>query len=315
MKIENFLNSKKEENNEISIQEIVEVLELSKDAFNQSNKFANYIEKEIAIVSGILKKELGPSYSGSFGVGYPFYAKNESEFFKVDEINNFITKSIQEAGDKNKNIENWICPGCQNKNKLTDLISVCSNCMLVGEEIKPRKILATIPDLDILVILKEVDQTILEKVEDILHSKDYKQSDISIKDSFRNTKKVLEDLKNNKEPVSKLPIDLHVLTDSQFKEIASRIAEGEKSRIKCPALHMTWENHDLQIWFDFVFSMKEIDLTPELREVLLKSRKMVKEYWGEDNLVDAIKNYYPRIQRIFETKEVEIALRNKIKTW
>lgn len=315
MKIENFLNSKKDENKEISIQEIVEVLELSKDAFNESNKFANYIEKELTIVSDILKKELGPSYLGSFGLGYPFYAKNKSEFFKVDEINNFITKGVQEVIDKNKNTENWICPGCQTKNKPTDLISVCNNCKLVGEEIKPRKILATIPDLDMLVILNEADQATLEKVQGILHSKDYKQSDISIKDSFRNTKKVLEDLKNNKESTSKLPIDLHVLTGSQFKEIASRIAKGEKSRIKCPALHMTWENHDLQIWFDFVFSMKEIDLTSELREVLLKSRKMLKESWGEDNLVDAIKNYYPRIQRIFETKEVEIALRDKIKTW
>jgi len=249
------------------------------------------------------------------GWGYPFYAKNKEGFFKVDEINNFITGGIQNISQKNVKTKNWICPGCQTKNKLTDLISVCKNCSLVGEEIKPRKILATIPDLDMLLILKDVNEAILEKVKNILHFTGYKQSDISIKDSFRNTKKVLEDLKNNKESTSKLPVDLHVLTYTQFIDIISQITKGEKSRIKCPALHMIWEKHDLQIWFDFVFSMQEIDVTPELREVLLKSRKELKGYWGEDKLVDAIKNYYPRIQRIFQTKEVEIALRDKIKKW
>ena len=108
---------------------------------------------------------------------------------------------------------------------------------------------------------------------------------------------------------------IHVLTYAQFLEITSQMTNGEKSRVKCPALYMTWEKHDLQIWFDFVFSMQEIDVMPELREVLVKSRKALKAYWGEDKLVDAIKNYYLRIQRIFQTKEVEIALRDKIKTW
>ncbi|OGI72158.1 hypothetical protein A3C60_02500 [Candidatus Nomurabacteria bacterium RIFCSPHIGHO2_02_FULL_37_45] len=65
---------------------------------------------------------------------------------------------------------------------------------------------------------------------------------------------------------------------------------------------MTWEDHDLQIWFDFVFSLQEIYLAPKLQEILKKTRKELKDYWGEDKLVDAIKNYYPRIQRIFQTK-------------
>ena len=127
---------------------------------------------------------------------------------------------------------------------------------------------------------------------------------------------MLEDLGNGMTPTLKLPIDLHVLTYAQFAEASAKMAEGEQARIIGPALHMTWEDHELPIWFDFVFSLQELgQMDPMLSNLLAKTRKDLRTFWGDDKLVNAIKNYYPRGQRLFETKEIEEILRNRLKKW
>ena len=66
----------------------------------------------------------------------------------------------------------------------------------------------------------------------------------------------------------------------------------------------------------FVFSATELgSFDGELKEKVLELRKIIKENYSEDELINELRKNYSRAQRILDTKEVEISLRDKIKSW
>ena len=316
--IEHILPSKSN-NTEFLLADLEALLRETLVSFSESQKFAQCIVKELEDVDHILHDKLGENHLGSFGLGYPFYAKVQDGFVKVDEINNFIENNliqIKKISSKEGISASLACIECQAQNNLPDLRSVCSNCDRVNPDIKPRKVLKMLPDMDILIVLRSVDDDTLHDIQTTLNKEGYVQSDISIKNALESIKDVLSSLKNGKNTNSKIPIDLHVVSYKQFNAAFNQIQNGEKALIKSKALHMTWEDYDLPFWFDFVFSATELgSLDEELKDKVLELRKIIKRNYSEDELINELRKNYPRAQRILDTKEIEISLRNKIKSW
>ncbi len=115
--------------------------------------------KRLYILENIKKfnaiKESISNSSGTFGTGYPFYAldsdlKGELPIIKEQlRYNNELLKRIKES---NKII--WLCGDCLEKRgeTLPDLKQICKPCPKIDGELKPRKIINRLPDIDMWMV-------------------------------------------------------------------------------------------------------------------------------------------------------------------
>ena len=112
-----------------------------------------YLLYNIKLYNSIVKKVKGNR--GSFGTGYPFYAldKNlEGTLPIIDEqlqYNNKLIKAVEKT-DRTT----WTCAYCLAKygEKMPDLKQVCKPCLWMEDELKPRKVLNRLPDVDMWMI-------------------------------------------------------------------------------------------------------------------------------------------------------------------
>lgn len=295
---------------------LYEVYELSKSFYSGPPMVRQYLEHEIQNICAIIHQSIGDKYLGGFGLGYPFYVlKNDGALAHIYEIESFIDKQTNKLRSGQPIEDEWVCTSCQTKNKLPDLKTMCKSCDLT--HVKPRDVLKTIPDIDQLTIVSDdTSQEDLLRIQSALKEGGYTQSDVSIEKSLIETRDVLLDLSHGENPKAKLPIDLHVLKISDLRASLQEIKKGGEPIIKTDSLRTTWEKYDLPIWFDFIFSAKEIGyLHQDLIQDIEQTRSFIKKNFSVDDLIERIKNFSPRVQGIFNNSDVENILREKIKNW
>ncbi len=308
-------HSKKEQS--MKAKELINVLTLAQSLFDESRKLPEYIEEESSLIDQILRNSLGDNYLGGFGVGYPFYARSGDYFLKVGEINEHLSKIIANIKKESKDLAlQWMCPSCQVVNSLTNLNTKCVTCNLIQEENKPIRILSTLPDIDIFIIVENLNQETKDKINQAVKDGHYYNSRISIKDTVKNVEGVLKSVQSGKKTPLKLPIDLNVLEYPKFTDAVNLMIEGEKVVVDSVALHETWENYHFPIWEDFIFSMQELgSLNDRLLSLVAKLRRGLVDHWGVEDLIFEVKDICPRTSRICETREIEESLRNKLSSW
>lgn len=294
------------------------IIDLVREFYSGSRQVAEYLKAQALEISEALKKV--PGFVAIFGLGYPFYVAKEGEdVIEVPEIYSFIHK-IRDlvAKDLASHPEGWICPNCQENSVLPDLKTYCKSCSLV--EVKPRELLSVIPDLDIVVIIDNPDERTERKITEILAKFGYAQSDTDIKRALEETRQAMGlILRGDTSSVAKVPIDAHIWSLQAFKECMELVESGEtKVTIQGRALHMQWENHIINFWFDFMFSLTLINnQNEELKKQIVNTRRKMFDLYQdkEDDLISVVASMSDRARRLLESEQIRRLFIARFKEW
>lgn len=136
---------------ELTIKEVTEKVEKASTMYERTNtddkrKFMLYQIEAFNLIALSIKCS-----KGSFGTGYPFYVLNEKlegEIPIISEQIRYNRQLVRDGQPFQKSI--WLCKSCleRNYNTMPDLKIKCKPCPNMKNELKPRKIINRLPDLD-----------------------------------------------------------------------------------------------------------------------------------------------------------------------
>lgn len=164
---------------------------------------------------------------GSFGTGYPFYAldeKLEGELPIISEQIRYNRQLVRDGEVVQKSI--WKCQSClrENYDTMPDLKKICKPCPNMLKELKPRKIINRLPDLDMWLVCEDgyVDVA-QEELGALLEKYDMHTSDVNPLSSIEDVVRVSKILKSGTIPKVFLPIDSHIIEYSTLKNLIEQV--------------------------------------------------------------------------------------------
>ena len=313
-------------------------IEFCIEAANISNTFEltnsdlkkRYILGNIKLANIIMQSVYG--YRGSFGTGYPFYALGdnfEGQLPVIDEQLRYNNELINYA--VNSGYSTWPCAECLSKNyeNMPNLKKECLPCSKVINELKPRKIINRLPDIDMWIVC---DDDKIEKAKKTLCElfKIYRvtSSDIDPIQTVKDVGEIAELIKNGILPLKTLPIDFHIIGYSQLlaliNEVPTTIKNALENGIK-PYLPIqpisyrkVWQLDADPYNFinDFLINFTDFNFDPELKQALTNARLETSLVINEENLDDLLSNVLaPSTLRRFETPELANYCKRRIKRW
>lgn len=169
---------------------------------------------------------------GSFGTGYPFYALNENlegTLPIIEEQVRYNRQLVKDGIPFQTSI--WKCKSCLNEKYSTmpDLKKVCKPCPNMVNELKPRKIINRLPDIDMWIICDDGGiEKAQEEMTNLLKSIGMCSSDINPIKTIDDVETIVNMLKNRKFPSSFLPIDAHIVEYSIIKGLIEQVPDELK---------------------------------------------------------------------------------------
>lgn len=258
----------------------------------------DYLKKNIATFRSLAGKiEFS---KGSFGTGYPFYAIDRSFKCNLPVIHEQIRYNEELRNVSNNSKSNtWPCELClrQNFDKMPDLKQICKPCPRVDNELKPRKVINRLPDLDMWIVCdnnRRYDTA--ELLSKAFEEVNFKTSDVNPVETIKDMEKIALSLREDKMPSLLLPIDAHIVEYDELRdcitEIPKVIADGFIHHeipyipIHPLSLRKTWQKDDMAYNFvhDFLSSFTEMDFEEELQNVLNAERKAIASTYSTEEL-------------------------------
>ena len=157
----------KKQEDTLRIVEFVARLSSMYELENTSLKKA-YMQQEIENIKNVFK--LSSNYRGTFGTGYPFYAVGDDMKYDLPVILEqlrYNTELIEECRKQDTRL--WACFNCLEEkiDEFPNLKIYCKHCTALSDELKPRKVINRIPDLDIWCVAKK--RTTLKICDELSH--------------------------------------------------------------------------------------------------------------------------------------------------
>mgnify|MGYP007000471169 FL=1 len=317
---------------DITVKELVSLVEKSSTDFEEENSELKrkYLIWNIETFNFLASKvSVG---LGSFGTGYPFYALDERMQGKLPIIQEQVRYNRQLVKD-GKNIENsiWKCKSClkQNYKDMPDLKIICKPCPNMINELKPRKIINRLPDLDMWIICKDGSVDVAQKeISKLLDEIGMNSSDVDPISSINDVYRIAKQIKNNEFSRIFLPIDAHIIEYSTIKELIDQVPEElQKSKIdeKKPYLPIypksyrkDWQYDDeaYNFVYDYLASFTGFNLTMQMEEALRNSRMSVVRENSPEELYEYLsKSSTSSTLRRFQTPELKNCFFKKIINW
>lgn len=269
---------------------------------------------------------------GSFGTGYPFYALDENlegTLPIIQEQIRYNRQLIRDGEPVQKSI--WLCKSCLRKNYSTmpDLKKVCNPCPNMLDELKPRKIINRLPDLDMWLVCKDgCVEKAQEELSRLLKIHDMHTSDIDPLSSLEDVSKISRMLKEGKFPKIFLPIDSHIIEYSKIKELIEQVpetlSEARKEEIK-PYLPIQpksyrkkWQYDDeaYNFIYDYLSAFTPFNFPKELQQSLNRTRTRVASEYTPEELFDFLMQSAtkPNFRR-FQSMELEDYFLKRVNGW
>lgn len=307
------------------------VAELSSEFELCSNDIKRrYIIKNIMMynyVTSMIKYNLG-----TFGTGYPFYALNEDltgNLPIIEEQLRYNQELIEYVLNSMRTI--WPCANCliQNDSKMKDLKQICKPCPKINNELKPRKVINRLPDIDMWLITKDdsINETSKELSQLFLENELF-TSDINPLKTFLDFEVIVKDLQNNKMPSKYLPIDAHIIGyDDLFKliqEVPEALKEAKETNhapfvpIHPLSYRKTWQYDDTSynLVHDFLSSLTPYNFEGKLYDVLVDTRKQIADTYTIEELYDFLISSGPdSVLRRHRTKELKTRFEERVNSW
>lgn len=243
---------------------------------------------------------------GSFGTGYPFYVLEgnlDGKLPIIREQTRYNNELIRHGNKSQRDV--WVCEDCLNKNysNMPDLKQVCKPCPNMDNELKPRKLLNRLIDLDMWMICKDGDiERVQVELANLLGKFGIKTSDVDPVQTIKDMEEITQQLKDGIMPNKFLPIDAHIIEYSKIKKLIQDVP-GELKRAKqenqIPYLPIhpksyrkTWQYDDeaYNYIYDFLSAFTEFNVVDELKDIILKTRKEVADTYSNEELYEFLLN-------------------------
>ena len=324
---------------------------LIENAVNASNLYENcntdlkkkYLIKYINLYKEIVSEI--PGYKGSFGTGYPFYALGENYEGRLPVIeeqlryNNELLHQLRYLSDQPymlfkypySNEAIWKCEEClhNNINKMSNLKIICKRCPDVPKDIKPRKVINRLPDLDLWMIVEKgyedaVSSTLSKKLEKC----GITPSDVDPIKTINDVYEIANDLYMNYMPKKYIPIDTHIISYDEIFNLITNLnkefdnAVNEKRIPYLPilplSLRKTWQHDDEAYNFvhDYLYALTMFDTDSNLNNLLNHSRKeLAYKYNNNELLLAAIYTGNEAVERRQQNPELIKRFYERINLW
>lgn len=269
---------------------------------------------------------------GSFGTGYPFYVLDGNLNGKIPIIAEQIRYNRQLILDGvqiQKSI--WKCKSClkEKSQDMPDLKTICKPCPNMIKELKPRKIINRLPDLDMWLVCEDGKIEQAEKELTVLLKKNnMRTSDVDPIYSIDEVYKISKIIKEGKVPKKYLPIDIHIIEYSKIKDLLDRVPEElriSKENEESPYLPIQpksyrkkWQYDDeaYNFIYDFLSAFTPFNFEDKLQESVESSRKKVLEDNTDNELFDfLLKSATSANFKRFQTVELKEIFENRMAQW
>lgn len=309
----------------------LEVVE-SSNKFEENN-FKNkdlkkmYIKKNIDIINSVMEHTTG--YRGSFGTGYPFYAIDSD--FKEDlpvikeqiRYNEELRTTILNA-----KLKKWPCESCLPVNGpyMEDLKQICIPCPRLEKELKPRKVINRLPDIDMWMVCEDTKvEEAKKELKETFDQLGMHTSDVNPIQTFKEFKEIITDLEDGKMPIKMLPLDVHVVKYSELSNLldqvpftilnSSNLGEVPYLPILPDSLRKKWQKDDEAYNFtlDFLYSMTDFNFEEILKQRLDYTRNLVARQLTEEKSMEMLDLVSPdSVKRRFENKTLKKSYKRRI---
>lgn len=318
--------------NEITVKEITQKIEKSSTDFEKTNtelkrKYLLWNIEAFNIVASKISNN-----RGTFGTGYPFYALDENLQGKLPIIQEQIRYNRQLVRDGEtvqKSI--WECKKCleEKYRDMPDLKKICKPCPNILNELKPRKLINRLPDIDMWIICKDGKvEEVEEQLAKLLEEFNMRTSDVNPILAIDDVGKISEMIGKGEAPKKFLPMDVHIMEYSKMKELIKevpKILRTAKQEEKVPYLPIqpksyrkTWQYDDeaYNFIYDYLSAFTPFNFTEELQTILENSRKEVATQNTKEELLDfLLKSATKANFRRFQSMELEKIFLNRIEGW
>lgn len=315
-----------------TIKEVIEGVERSSTDFEKSNTDVKrkYLIWNIEIFNTIASKvKVG---KGSFGTGYPFYALDENlegTLPIIPEQIRYNRKLIEDGRQVQQSI--YRCKTCLDKtyHTMPDLKKVCKPCPNMLDELKPRKLINRLPDIDMWLVCEDgCIEEAQEELSALLKKYDMHTSDEKPFTSISDIEKISKMIKKGKMPGIFLPIDSHIVEYSNIKNLIEQmpkvLEDAEKMGIQ-PYLPIhpksyrkSWQYDDeaYNYVYDYFSAFTPFNFPEELEKTLMQSRKQIVSRYTPEQLFNILMDSATQsnARRFCEPKLEEI-FKEKMKNW
>lgn len=297
---------------------------------NNSDLKKEYITNNINLYRDLVSSVDG--YRGSIGTGYPFYALKKNLEGKLPVISEQIryNNELIDIAKKDGN-PIWTCASClyRNASKMPDLKQICKPCPNINNDLKPRKVINRLPDIDLWMVADdEMIKPISEELAALFKEYGFRTSDVDPVQTIIDLIKINQDLKNDKMPTKLLPIDSHIIG---YRELLSLIYEVPKTikesninnavpylPIQPLSYRKDWQYDDMAYNFvhDYLSSFTEYDFDETLQSALDVTRNEVINSYSTDELYDMLLKTGPKsVADRHKTLELRERFYERVESW
>lgn len=237
------------------------------------------------------------NYNGTFGTGYPFYALDSDLKGKlpiIEEQLRYNKELLEKIKESNKII--WLCGKCleEQGETLPDLKQICKPCPRIDNELKPRKIINRLPDIDMWIVSekKNVEQT-KEEMTKLFDSFDLYPSDINPIRTMQDIIDISENIVQGTMPDKNLPLDAHIIDKETLIDLIENVPKTLKESVSenTPYLPIhpqsyrkKWQYDDEAYNFIYDYLSAFTPFNCDIMEMLVDSRKKVSSDFTNDEL-------------------------------
>lgn len=288
-----------------------------------------YILENINEFNNISK--LVSNSNGTFGTGYPFYALNsdlEGKLPVIKEQLRYNRELLERIKESNKII--WLCGKCleERGETLPDLKQICKPCPRIDDELKPRKIINRLPDIDMWIISEKgnVNKTKEELIK-LFADFDLYPSDINPIKTMKDIIDISEDIERGIMPDKNLPLDAHIIDKETLIDLIEKVPKilNESVNEGVPYLPIHPQSYR-KIWqyddeaynfiYDYLASFTPFDCDCDIMESLIDSReKIVSDFTNDELFRFLYSSATDSTKRRFATKELKKAFNERVETW
>lgn len=318
-------------NDYYSMNIISEVVKISNE-FEMCNSEIKrkYFIKNISLYNSVIENVVGNC--GSFGTGYPFYALEKQLTGTLPIINEQILYNNQLSDAvKESDRTMWSCSVClsQNAHIMPDLKQICKPCTTMDQELKPRKVLNRLPDIDMWMVCEDnlVDDAADHLIR-LFNENNLTSSDIDPVQTIFDILEITKDLKKKTMPKKNLPLDTHIINYSTFSSLIEKVPlvlwqASINDEIPYLPIHplsyrKKWQYDDAAYNFihDYLSSLTEYDLNFDLKQKLSETRNIIANSYSTEKLYKYLIATGPdSVQRRHETPELKERFYERVKTW
>ena len=273
----------------------------------------NYLLEQAKTVAGIISKV--PGVQACCATGYPFYAisRQDGGPLRIPSIPAFVA-SVRKELNKEPASE-WACLRCPKFLESDDPKNNCKPC--TETSLKPRKMLAALPDLDITIIRDNSNPNLESDIEKAIHRAGYLQSDLSLEDALNKCATLTRELSENGRSDTKLPIDLHIWSLDDVRANTAALLDGKNPSIPTRSMYRPWKDDTMNLGFDFAFSLTVLAGSNSISSYLIQVRQAFAQRVasGQIDLVESLSSTSPRARELLGIDVVKNALLERVNSW